>query len=43
MTQPTLLWAFGNKLEGDTCGFEVWGDYQAMNWWRLTAGFNPAA
>jgi iron complex outermembrane receptor protein len=29
-----------NRLEGDTFGVEVWGAYQATDWWRLTAGAN---
>ena len=33
-----LQW--GNGLKGDTWGAEVWGDYQAAAWWRLSAGFN---
>lgn len=29
---------FGNGYAGATYGIEVWGDYQAANWWRLSAG-----
>jgi iron complex outermembrane recepter protein len=31
---------FVNKMEGDTYGLELWGDYQVTEWWRLTAGYN---
>ncbi|HEY2661556.1 MAG TPA: TonB-dependent receptor [Caulobacteraceae bacterium] len=27
-----------NRMEGDTYGVEFWGAYQALDWWRLTAG-----
>ena len=27
-------------MEGDVNGVEVWGSFQATDWWRLTAGFN---
>jgi iron complex outermembrane receptor protein len=33
-----LVW--GNGLEGDIHGVEVWGDLLAADWWRLSAGFN---
>jgi iron complex outermembrane receptor protein len=33
-----LYW--GNKLQGDSYGVEVWGNYQATDWWRLSASFN---
>lgn len=33
-----LRW--GNLLEGRVYGVEVWGGYQATQWWRLSAGFN---
>ncbi|HTK36387.1 MAG TPA: TonB-dependent receptor [Caulobacteraceae bacterium] len=29
-----------NRMEGATYGVEVWTSYQAVRWWRLTAGFN---
>ncbi len=32
--------SFENAMEGETWGVEVWGDYQAAAWWRLSAGFN---
>ncbi|HTW36599.1 MAG TPA: TonB-dependent receptor [Rhizomicrobium sp.] len=32
-----LTW--GNKLQGDTYGFESWGNYQLYEWWRLSASF----
>ena len=31
---------FANKMEGETYGVEVWGDYRVRHWWRLSAGFN---
>jgi iron complex outermembrane receptor protein len=31
---------WGNGLEGDIYGVEVWGDFRATDWWRLSAGFN---
>jgi iron complex outermembrane recepter protein len=31
---------WGNKLEGDTYGVEVWGNYQLYSWWRLSASVN---
>jgi iron complex outermembrane receptor protein len=40
LTSLPLLLAWGNKLEGDTYGVEVWGSYQPLDWWRLSAGFN---
>jgi len=27
-------------LKGDTYGFEAWGDYQVLPWWRLSASVN---
>ena len=38
VTLLPLRW--GNKMEGDVYGVEVWGDYRVTDWWRLTAGFN---
>jgi iron complex outermembrane receptor protein len=40
LTSLPLLLDWGNKLEGDTYGVEVWGAYQPFDWWRLSAGFN---
>lgn len=34
-----LLLNWGNKMEGDVYGVEVWGDVQPTPWWRLSAGF----
>jgi iron complex outermembrane receptor protein len=31
---------FENRMLGDTCGVEVWGNYQVNTWWRLTGGAN---
>ena len=33
-----LLW--GNKLEGDTYGVELWGSYRPFDWWKLSASVN---
>ena len=33
-----LQW--GNGMKGNTYGVEVWGNFQALDWWRLAAGFN---
>ena len=33
-----LLW--GNGMEGETYGVELWATHQLNDWWRLTAGFN---
>jgi len=40
MTSLPLLWTWGNLMEGDTYGVEVWADYQPTDWWRLNAGLN---
>ncbi len=38
---PTLLpLTWGNKLEGDTYGVEIWGSYRPFDWWRLSASLN---
>jgi iron complex outermembrane receptor protein len=31
---------FANGMEGNTFGLESWGNFQAADWWRLSAGFN---
>jgi iron complex outermembrane receptor protein len=31
---------FGNMMAGTVYGVEVWGNYQATAWWRLSAGVN---
>jgi iron complex outermembrane receptor protein len=31
---------FQNNLEGQTYGFEFTGNYQALDWWRLHAGYD---
>jgi iron complex outermembrane receptor protein len=30
---------FANDLEGRTSGYETWGAYRVVEWWRLSAGF----
>ncbi|HVP85863.1 MAG TPA: TonB-dependent receptor [Rhizomicrobium sp.] len=40
-TQATvlpLLWSWGNLMTADTYGIELWGNYAATDWWRLSAG-----
>ena len=37
-TLLNLSW--GNNLRGNAYGFEAWGDYQPLPWWRLSASFN---
>jgi iron complex outermembrane receptor protein len=29
---------FGNRMEGDTYGIELWSNYRVNGWWRLAAG-----
>jgi len=29
---------WGNGMQGETYGVEAWGDFQALPWWRLSAG-----
>jgi iron complex outermembrane receptor protein len=29
---------FGNRMEGDTYGIELWSNYRVKAWWRLAAG-----
>ena len=29
-----------NMMEGDTHGLELWGSWQAADWWRISAGLN---
>lgn len=31
-----LQW--GNLMQGDTVGVEIWGDWQVTSWWRLSPG-----
>lgn len=31
-----LIW--GNQIGGHAYGLEAWGDYQATDWWKLSAG-----
>ena len=40
-TPTTVLpFFFQNNLEGQTYGFEFSGNYQALDWWRLHAGYD---
>lgn len=38
MALLNLTW--GNNLKGNAYGFEAWGDYQPLPWWRLSASFD---
>jgi iron complex outermembrane receptor protein len=33
-----LQW--GNTMEGNVYGVEIWGTYRLYDWWKLNAGFN---
>jgi len=35
-----LLFELGNDRAGAVYGIEAWGDWQALSWWRLSAGIN---
>jgi iron complex outermembrane recepter protein len=37
---PTGPFVLGNKMEGNTYGVEMWGDYRVLDWWKLSAGYN---
>jgi iron complex outermembrane receptor protein len=37
---PSLPATFENQMEGWTYGVEAWGTFQALDWWRLSAGVN---
>jgi len=39
-TATVLNLTWGNNLRGSAYGFEAWGDYQPLPWWRLSASFN---
>ncbi|HEY1837701.1 MAG TPA: TonB-dependent receptor [Rhizomicrobium sp.] len=32
--------SWGNKLRGDTYGFEAWANYQLADWWQLSASYD---
>jgi iron complex outermembrane receptor protein len=34
------LLTWGNMMEGDTYGVEIWGAYRVFDWWQLNAGVN---
>jgi len=41
MTPVTVLPLYwGNEMKGEVYGVEVWGSFQATDWWRLSASFN---
>jgi len=33
-----LPFHWGNGIEGHTYGFEAWGQWQVLSWWRLSPG-----
>ena len=35
-----LLFQLSNDRAGSVYGVEAWGDWQALSWWRLSAGIN---
>jgi iron complex outermembrane recepter protein len=39
-TSLLVPFVFENNLEGETYGFELTGDYQVLDWWRLHAGYD---
>jgi len=40
LTNGGLPLTFENGMEGETYGVELWGNFSAANWWRLSAGAN---
>ena len=38
LTAGALPVVFANEMKGKTYGLEAWGAYQAMDWWRVSAG-----
>jgi iron complex outermembrane receptor protein len=38
LPSATLLGQLGNGMEGHTYGVEAWGQYNILDWWRVTAG-----
>ena len=40
ISPDTGLLRFDNRMEGETYGVEVWGDWRPLAWWRLSAGAN---
>ncbi len=38
MTLFPLLW--GNGIKGSVQGVELWGTWEMLDWWRISAGFN---
>jgi iron complex outermembrane recepter protein len=39
-TSALVPFVFQNNVEGETYGFELSGNYQALDWWRLHAGYD---
>jgi iron complex outermembrane receptor protein len=40
MDRIPLLLQWGNMMQGETYGIEVWGDYRPRDWWTLAAGLD---
>lgn len=38
VSRSPLMVIFSNQMEGKSRGIEMWGNYQAASWWRLSAG-----
>ncbi|HEX4095496.1 MAG TPA: TonB-dependent receptor, partial [Caulobacteraceae bacterium] len=38
LTPLPIIIEWGNKMFGDVYGVEAWADFQATDWWRLSAG-----
>jgi len=38
LSRSPLLIVFANQMEGKARGIEMWGNYRATSWWRLSAG-----
>lgn len=39
-TAPGGALTFGNAMNGHGYGAEIWGDYQLLDWWRVSGGLN---
>ena len=37
---PAIPYVFQNNVEGQSYGFELSGNYQVLEWWRLHAGYD---
>ena len=39
-TGPVVPFHWGNLMQGDTYGLELWGSWQVTDWWRLSPGLS---